>query len=82
MSKENIQENTIDFSAHIYDSPHFDAWRYSVKTSPDFPDVVVLSYEEFNEESKGYVSNGEISFDLETWNKIQHAVDVLFKNNK
>ena len=49
MNKENIQENTIDFSAHIYDSPHFDAWRYAVKTSPDFPGVVILSYEEFNE---------------------------------
>lgn len=81
METKNIQENTIDFSAHIYDSPHFDQWRYSVKTSPDFPGVVILAYEEFDEKTNSYLGKGEVSFDVDNWNKITYVVETLFKKN-
>lgn len=75
----NIQENTVDVSVEVYEGPHSDLFRHVVKTDPDFPGLVVMQQQERNEEGYGYKVYGEVKFDLEAWNKIKYAVEVVFE---
>jgi len=75
----NIQENTVDFTVDVYESPHKDSSRHRVKNDPDFPGVVVLVQQEHNDDKSGYITYGEVKFDQATWEKIKYAVDAVFE---
>lgn len=41
-----IAANTVDVEVHVYESPHKDSYRWSVRPDPDSPGTVNLSHEE------------------------------------
>lgn len=77
-----IAANTVDVEVHVYESPHKDSYRWSVRPDPDSPGTVNLSHEELafydNQTRCGYEKKGVVPFDKAEWEKIKYAVDTVF----
>lgn len=79
----NIEKNTVELSAHVYDSPRECEYRWQISCDPDFPEVVCIRYQElayYDNHTRTEYENrdGDLSFDKETWEKIKYAVDTVF----
>ncbi len=73
-------KNTIDITAEVYTSPTDYEFRVQAKTHPDFPDMVLVSSQYFDEKTDKYLTEGALSFDKTTWEDLKKAVDIVFSH--
>lgn len=59
-----IEPHQIEMEMFLYDRPG--DYRYGVVESPDFPDCIVLNYQEWDKDKKTFVTKADVgSFNIE-----------------
>lgn len=71
----------MDYIDVTIDITHNDAFRYRVRTNGDFPDLIDILYEEFEEKGKGWVTVSELrGLSIELVEKI-HQFSVIINTH-